>query len=189
MNTLWEVLSLFLELCQQFVVLVYSIKNLMDNTSESIYQYHLKRVFEVIVDILQLLYSEGYCYYIDFLSILYYNSANHQHALPLIIKTKVANLTEQDARDMTGLSVLQLHRLHRYLRITDDFLYRRQHVFIGKECVLHYLVFNRTGETKLRMSHNYFSGDPRWFTYSIRIMTSHSYKENYHKVSSGHMQM
>ena len=54
---------------------------------------------------------------------------------------------------------------------------------------LHYLVFNRIGETKLRMSRNYFGGNPRRFTYSIRLMTRHIYQNVYHKISGDSMRM
>ena len=51
------------------------------------------------------------------------------------------------------------------------------------------MVFNRIGETKLRMSRNYFGGDPRRFTYSIRLMTRHIYNNFYHKISGDSMRM
>ena len=49
------------------------------------------------------------------------------------------------------------------------------------------MVFLRIGETKLRMSTNYFGGDPRRFTYSIRLMTEYLYTTFYHKISGDSM--
>ena len=90
---------------------------------------------------------------------------------------------------MTGLSTGQLTRLSVQLRIPAYFLYEGRRRFTGEECLLHYLVFNRIGETKLRMSRNYFGGDPRRFTYSIRIMTNHLYDTFYHKITGDSMRM
>ena len=59
--------------------------------------------------------------------------------------------------------------------------------FTGEESFLHFMVYLRIGETKLRLSTNYFGGDPRRFTYSIRLMTEHLYKTFYHKISGDSM--
>ena len=50
-------------------------------------------------------------------------------------------------------------------------------------------IFNRIGETKVRMSSNYFGGDPRRFIYSIRLMTDHLYDTFYQKISGDSMIM
>ena len=39
------------------------------------------------------------------------------------------------------------------------------------------------------MSRNYFGGDPRRFTYSVRMITEHSYKTFYHEISGDSMHM
>ena len=51
------------------------------------------------------------------------------------------------------------------------------------------MVFNRLGDTKLRMAINHFGGDPRRFTYSIRLMGKHIYETFYHKVSGDSIRM
>ena len=154
-----------------------------------IYQQHLRGVFNVIIDILQLLCLEGYCYYLDFLRILYYPESNCPNHFPEHFNSSIEDLSDVDARDMTGLSKTQLRRLYRQLRITEEIRYERRYIFGGDECFLHYLVFNRIGETKLRMSRNYFGGDPRRFTYSIRLVTRHIYQHFYHKISGDSMRM
>ena len=170
MNILWEVSSLYLEQCQQFIIWAYIISHMLDNTALS-----LQRDFQIIVNILQILYSEGYCYYIDFILIVYYPITNCQYIFLLIIQKSIVELTDQDVRDMAGLSVSQLQRLHGNLRIPNEFIHRLRYTFIGEESLLHYLVFNRNWETKFRLSWNYFDRHPRRFAYSIRIMIEHLY--------------
>jgi len=189
MNILWEVASICLEQCYQFVIWAYVVKSVIDTTADGIYQQHLKGVFDVIIDILQLLCSEGYCYYLDFLKISYYPETNRPNEFPPHFNSKIEELLDVDAREMTGLSKDQLRRLYRQLRIPDQIRYERRYTFSGEECFLHYMVFNRIGETKLRMSRNYFGGDPRRFTYSIRLITRHIYNNFYHKISGDSMRM
>ena len=46
------------------------------------------------------------------------------------------------------------------------------------------MVYHRLGDTKLRMSQHYFGGNPRRFTYYIRLLgRKHIYETYYHKVS------
>ena len=74
---------------------------------------------------------------------------------------------------MTRLSVSQLLGLNCHIHIPDEYIYLYQ---FTEECILHYLVFNRIGKTKLRLTRNYFGGDLRRLTYSIRMMTENLYK-------------
>ena len=74
-----------------------------------------------------------------------------------------------------------------HLRIPDSWCYLDPHHFTDEELFLHFMVYLRIGETKLRMSTNYFGGDPRGFTYSIRLMTEHLYTNFYHKISGDSM--
>ena len=189
MDLLWEVARMCLEQCNIFVLWAYVVKTVIHSSMDNIFKTRLKRVLDLIIEILQLLCSEGYCYYLDFMKIAYYPETNRPNNFPDKFNQCINDLTEIDARDMTGLSKQQLHRLHRQLRIPEDLRYERRYVFKGEECFLHYMVFNRVGETKLRMSRNYFGGDPRRFTYSIRIMTRHIYNNFYHKISGDSMRI
>ena len=74
-----------------------------------------------------------------------------------------------------------------HLRILDTWCYLDRHRFTGEESFLHFMVYLSIGETRLRMSTNYFGGDPLRFTYSIRLMTDHLYKTFYHKISGDSM--
>ena len=141
------------------------------------------------MEILQLLCSEGYCYYLDFVNIAYFPAGNRLNVYPPIKNSSVEELSPEDSYIMTGLSSIQLARLCAHLRLPEFFCYERRHRFTGEECLLHYLVFNRRGESKLLLSRNYFGGDPRRFTYSIRMMTNHLYDNFYHKISGDSMRM
>ena len=66
-----------------------------------------------------------------------------------------------------------------------DFESRR--VFTGVGFLLHYLVYNRSGVIKLQISRFYFRGDLRRFSYSIRTLASHLYRNFYDKISGNTM--
>ena len=54
---LWEVASLCLEQCNQFLVWDHVVKHFTNVVPDVSFQLHLKSVFDVIIEILQLLYS------------------------------------------------------------------------------------------------------------------------------------
>lgn len=192
MNVIWEVAEMCLEHCNQFVLWAYVIQNVILDATDIIYQTHLKTVLDLIIGVLQMLCSEGYCYFLDYMRIAYFPNTNRPTQFPAHFNSNIDDLSDigdVTARDMTGLSLGQLRRLYIHLRIPDVMRYQRRHTFTGEECFLHYLVFNRIGETKLRMSSNYFGGDPRRFTYSIRIMNEYLYTTFYHKITGDSMRM
>ena len=88
---------------------------------------------------------------------------------------------------MTSLLQSQLLVLYRHLRIPDILSCEDRYRFTGEEFLLHFMVYVRIGETKLRMSTNYFGGDPRRFTYSIRLVANHLYVTFYNKISGDSM--
>jgi hypothetical protein len=141
----------------------------------------------------EIFWSEDYCYLLDLLAIAHYPVTNRVsgrvsgHRFPDLSHNTIESFGNNEARDMTGLSSAQLHRLYIHLRVPDHLSYVHRYSFIGEEAFLHYMVFNRMGETKLKMSRNYFGGDPRRFTYSIRLMTDHIYDTFYHKISGDSM--
>ena len=180
---------MFLEQCELFVVWASVIKHVIMNATDTMCLPHLDRVYAVLIEILQLLCSEGYCYYLDFVSIAYYIPTNRSNVFPPIIKTRIEDFTEEDALVVTGFSISQLKRLLIHFRIPEEFCYRRKYVFTDEESFLHFLVFTRTGDTKLKLSRNYFGGDPRRFTYSVRMMNEHLYDTFYHKISGDSMRM
>ena len=82
---------------------------------------------------------------------------------------------------MTGLSINQLKKLHLHLRIPPLLIWRRRYRFNGEEAFLHFMLYLRCGESKLRMSTK--------FTYSVRLIIDHIYDNFYHKVSGNSMKM
>ena len=188
MRLLWEATSMIQDHCHMFVIWANVIMSVINSSSNGVAN-HLHKVLETIMSILQMLLSEGYCYFLDYMKIAYFPDSNRYVTFPEIKNCYIDDLSDNVAREMTGLSRSQLRTLFIHLRIPDMLSYEFRYRFTGEECLLHYLLFNRIGETKLRMSTNYFGGDPRRFTYSIRIMTRHIYNTFYHKISGDSMRM
>ena len=109
------------------------------------------------------------------------------HRFPEITRNTIVLLGNSEAKELTGLSTSQLQRLFNHLRIPDHLTSEGRYSFTGEESFLHYIVYNRLGESKLKMSQNYFGGDSRRFTYSIRLITNHIYNTFYHKISGDSM--
>ena len=74
-------------------------------------------------------------------------------------------------------------------RVPEVMRYNGYYRFTGNEVLLHYLYWLKHGGSKLQMSLNMFGGDPRSFTYSIRLMTNHLYNSFYHNISGVSMRM
>ena len=103
-------------------------------------------------------------------------------------RSTIEELDENKAREMTGSPQNRLFLLNNHLRIPEslyDFESRR--VFTGVEYLLHYLVYKRSGVTKLQMSIFYFGGDLRMILYSNRTLASHLYYNFYYKISGNSM--
>ena len=66
----------------------------------------------------------------------------------------IQSLGNNEARDITGLSTAQLERLFKHLRIPDFVSYQGRCRFSGEEAFLHYIVYNRLGDSKIKMSQN-----------------------------------
>ena len=188
MRLLWEATSMIQDYCHMFVIWANVIMSVINSSTNGVGN-HLHKVLETIMSILQMLLSEGYCYFLDYMKIAYFPESNCYVTFPPIKNRYIDDLSDNVAREMTGLSLSQLHTLFIHLRIPDMLSYELRYRFTGEECLLHYLLFNRIGEMKLRMSTNYFGGDPRRFTYSIRIITQHIYNTFYHKISGNSMRM
>ena len=93
---------------------------------------------------------------LDLIRIGFYASHNritrseHGPRFPLVQRTSVEEIGQNEAREMTGFSKNQLFVLVRHLRIPLSIRdAESRHVFGGIETLLHYLVHNRLGVTKL----------------------------------------
>ena len=111
----------------------------------------------------QAFVPEGYCLFLDFMVGIYpsTNRITNSRDFPDLQRRKVIDLSQNEAREMTGISLSHLYALLLYLRIPeevcDDVSEGR---YIGEEAFLHYLMYNRLGVTKLQLSLYYFGGDP-----------------------------
>ena len=125
--------------------------------------------------------SEGHHCMLDYIRIAYYlrsnriSSGGNIERFPPVKRTKIDDISSSESRELTGLSSNQRRKLFLHLRFLDRLVYPRRYACSGEESFLHFMVCLRLGETKLRMSTNYFGDDPRRFTYTIRMVTNHIY--------------
>ena len=195
MRMLWDVCSLCERYATQFIAWAYSIKAIINISIDSNIISKFDRILSIITKLIEMFWSEGYCYFLDFLRIAYYpvtnrfTRSNNGPRFPIISRTRISMLGHSEAMQLTGFSFHQLQLLFKHLRIPEILRERDRYKFRGEEAFMHYMVYNRLGETKLRMSQNYFGGDPRRFTYSIRLISKHIYTTFYHKISGDSMRM
>jgi hypothetical protein len=104
-----------------------------------------------------LFWSEAWCYYYDFLDIVYYPLTNRVpdgSRFHPVRNSTIDELTEPQAEAFTGFNKDQLQRLRNVLRLHEDIPttgYERPR-FTAEELLLYFLYFLRTGHTYLQMS-------------------------------------
>ena len=87
---------------------------------------------------IEMFWSEGYCYFLDFLTIAYYPVTNQivrqirGHRFPDITRNKIKLLENSEARGLTGLSTSQLQRLFNHLCIPDCLTSQGRYSFTGE---------------------------------------------------------
>ena len=196
MDVLWELVVFCRFYATQFLVWGSSLRSLLSNLPEGSRRNNTKRLLDYIIHMSNLFLSEGYSYFSDYLEIAYYPSSNRITSssmgcrFPALQRMSIDELGINECREMTGFSKSQLEILFRHLRIPErlrDVTSRR--VFSGEEAFLHYMVYNRLGITKLQLSLYYFGGDPRRFSYSIRVFGKFLFHTFYHKISGDSMRM
>lgn len=143
----------------------------------------------------ELLWSEDYCYFLNFLEIIYYpvtnmiaSSSEGRRFWP-IRDTTIAELGNNGARHISGLSMPQLKHLFLHFRLPSEIRYHRRHTFSGEEAFLYYMLWNRCGGSKLVIIQHAFGGDPRRFACSIRLITDYLNKTFYRKISGDLLRM
>ena len=182
MQMLWDVCSLYKRYATQFIAWAYSMKAIINMSIDSIVTSKFETILSIITKLIEMFWSKGYCYFLDFLRIAYYpvtnrfTRANNGPRFPSILRTRISMLGHNEAIQLTGFSFYRLEHLFKHLRIPETLCEPLGCNFGGEEAFIHYMVYNRLGETNLRMSQNYFGGDPRRFTYSIRLICKHIYK-------------
>ena len=148
MDTLWELCELCKDYATQFIIWAYSLRSIISTSTDPIFSEKIEKIVTTIMVMIQMFWSEGYCCFLDFLTIAYYPVTNritgevHGHRFPDITRNKISLLGNNDARELTGLSTMQLQKLFDHLRIPDIFRTERRYSFTGEESFLHYMVYN-----------------------------------------------
>ena len=195
LNLLWSNVIVQRETAVQFLIWGSILTHLKRNGSSRRIKLRCSVLLPIVIGIAQASISEGYCCLLDLIRIGFYPSHNritrseHGPRYPSVQRRTLDEIGHNEAREMTGFSKNQLITLVKHLRtplsIRDT---ESRRVFGGTEALLHYLVYNRLGVTKLQMSLFYFGGDPRRFSYSIRAIGKYLFTTFYHKISGNSMQ-
>ena len=125
MTDLWVVSEFCLKYLHQLVLWGHVVNQMLITSINETSKGLLHSTFNFIIELIQLVHSEGYCFYLDYLHIAYYPSSNRQHQFPPIMNNHINDFPDNDAKDITGLSVAQLRRLCQQLQILDHFRWRR----------------------------------------------------------------
>ena len=110
LEILWELVELLHHYSTQFVLWAYSLLTILRNPSENLDAPKIRRILDMIVNITNLLWSEGYCYFLDFMEIAYYpltnrfNRRNNGPRIPPIRSSTIDELGISEAGTMTGFS-------------------------------------------------------------------------------------
>ena len=108
MQVLQDVSSLFERYVTQLVTWAYIIKALVGFLTDSIVISKFETVLRVMTKTIQMFWSEGYCYFLDFLRIAYYpvtnrfTRENNRPRFANTSKTKVSMLGHNEALQLTG---------------------------------------------------------------------------------------
>ena len=191
MGVLWYLSQQYLEFATMFhtweAVLLSCARSCCERLKEK-----TEGIARLVHRMSKLLLSEGYCHWLSFLEIAFYPDTNRDLLFEngqqfLTVKnSRIDELSESEAFRLTGYSTHNLHRLFTCFRLPENVTQPRRHRFRGEECLLHFLYWYKHGGTKLEMAQE-FGGDPRRFSYSIRLMCNHLYSTFYHKISGDSM--
>ena len=92
MNILWEVSELCLEYLQQLVLWGHVVNQMLLSPIQNGSLQVLRKTFNFIIELIQLVHSEGYCYFLDYVRIAYYPSSNRDHHFPDIRNSNIDDL-------------------------------------------------------------------------------------------------
>ena len=112
-------------LCHSIYNLDIFATHIISASTDPIFTEKMEGIVTTIITMIQMFWSEGYCYYLDFLTIAYYPVTNRitrqvrGHRFPDITRNTILLLGNNEARELTGLSTMQLQRLFDHLRIPD----------------------------------------------------------------------
>lgn len=134
------------------------------------------------------LWSECYSYYLEYLEIAYFPVNNHilQNRYLPVYFLSISKLTNGNCYDFTGYSKHNLTLIMKHWRIPEIMSYPSKIRCTGESALLRYMYWTRKGGSKLLLM-RIFGGDPRLFTYYIRLILNHFCKNFYHKISGQSM--
>ena len=126
--------------------------------------------------------------FLDAQDLIYYPIGNRNptgERFPSLQHNTIASLSENDAEEFTNFGRRQLEQLFVRWRVPSVFRNGRRHraeVYTGEECMIYYLYYMKTGHTYLHMG-RVFGGDPRRFSYTVRLFNDHLHSLFYHKIT------
>ena len=141
MYQLWDICNLFERYATMFIAWAYSIKAIMSTSTDNIVTSKLNNIFIIITKLIEMFWSEGYCYFLDFLRIAYYpvtnrfNSSNSGPRFATVTRLKISMLGHNKAKELTGFSMNQLELLYKHLRFPDKISEPNRYRFGGEEAL------------------------------------------------------
>ena len=111
MQILWEVDSLFVGYATQFIIWAYAIISVIMRTQDNRLSEGLQKIFQMIIKMTELFWSEGYCYFLGFPWIAYYPVTNHFSSyingprFPEVGRQLISIFGNNETREITGISV------------------------------------------------------------------------------------
>ena len=76
MNILWELCGLLKNYATQFIILVYSLRTIISASTDQVFAKTFDGIVRTIITMIEMFWLEGYCYFLDFLTIAYYPVTN-----------------------------------------------------------------------------------------------------------------
>ena len=118
MNILWELVCVFKDYAIQYLIWAHIlVRKIKESRSGSI-RIKTRKVLKLVRSMVQLLWAESYCYFLDFLEISYYPISNRFSSrgmngprFPPCKNNCISQLGTNEAKEMTGFSKHQLEIL------------------------------------------------------------------------------
>ena len=122
----------------------------------------LNKILCVIIHITEIFWSEGYCYFLDFMQITYYQVSNGfsntemGQIFPAESRKTIDTLGNNECKILTGLYVGQLQRIFRQFCISQYVRYRDMYCFSWRKSVLALFGFQSSWQYKVKYESELF---------------------------------
>ena len=123
LSILGELVILYRDYAMQFLIWAHSLTVIARNSINSHFSNRLQNIIDIVLSMTELLWSEGYCYLLDYTAIAFHPSSNRftreaqGRRFPEVKNTTIDGLGNNVCRNLTGLSVAQLRILFTHLRL------------------------------------------------------------------------